>query len=156
MSVYNLKEYSFYYSETTGRLWFCPKDQATNFNNNIENNDDFKSFKYKAKVLGNTVAQPTPNKANRIVKNATSAVSLKYLSKFLRSLEITLINCKFEINLKWAKYCLLSENGNDNANDNPNNIIFTIKDTKLCVPVVNLSAKDNQKLSKLLSQEFER
>ena len=37
-----------------------------------------------------------------------------------------------------------------------NNIIFTIKDTKLDVPVVTLSARDNQKLSKLLSKVFER
>ena len=43
---------------------------------------------------------------------------------------------------------------NDNADSNDN--IFTIKDTKLYVPVVTLSAKDNQKLSKLLSKEFER
>ena len=46
--------------------------------------------------------------------------------------------------------------GNDNANDNDDNIIFTIKDTKLYVPVVTLSAKDNQNLSKLLSKGFER
>ena len=49
----------------------------------------------------------------------------------------------------------MSEAGNDNANDNPN-VIYTIKDTKLHVPVVTLSAKDNQKLSKLLSQGSER
>ena len=46
--------------------------------------------------------------------------------------------------------------GNDNTNVNPNNIIFTIKETKLYVPVVILSARDNQKLSKLLSKGFER
>ena len=39
---------------------------------------------------------------------------------------------------------------------NSNNIIFPIKDTKLYVPVVTLSAKDNQKLSKLLGKRFER
>ena len=39
---------------------------------------------------------------------------------------------------------------------NSNNIIFPIKDTKLYVPVVTLSAKDNQKLSKLLSKGSER
>ena len=44
----------------------------------------------------------------------------------------------------------------DNTNVNPNNFIFTIKDTKLNVPVVTLSAKDNQKLSQLLSKGFER
>ena len=45
---------------------------------------------------------------------------------------------------------------NTNANDNNNNIIFTIKDTKLYFLVVTLSAKDNKKLSKLLIKGFER
>ena len=62
-----------------------------------------------------------------------------------------LINCKIELKLTWA-------NGNDNVNDNDNdnNIIFTIKGTKLYVPVVTLSAKNNQELSKLLSKGSER
>ena len=38
---------------------------------------------------------------------------------------------------------------------NLDNIVFTIKDTKLYAPVVTLSAKVNQKLSKLLSKGFE-
>ena len=50
----------------------------------------------------------------------------------------------------------MSAAGNDSANDNSHNIIFTIKDTKLYVPVVTLSARDNQKLSKLLGKGFER
>ena len=54
------------------------------------------------------------------------------------------------------KYCVLSAAGNDNTNGNPDNIIFTITDTKLYVPVVTLSARDNQKLSKFLSKEFEK
>ena len=33
---------------------------------------------------------------------------------------------------------------------------MTIKDTRVYVPVVTLSARDNQKLSKLLSKGFER
>ena len=49
----------------------------------------------------------------------------------------------------------MSANGN-NANDNPNNKIYTIKDTKFYVPIVTLSAKDNQKLLKWLSKEFEK
>ena len=52
--MYSLIEYSSNYSETTGSLWFYSEDEATNFNANIENTDDFKSFKYKAKLLGNT------------------------------------------------------------------------------------------------------
>ena len=43
-----------------------------------------------------------------------------------------------------------------NDNDKGNNIIFTIKDTKLYVPIVTLSARDNEKSSKLLSKGFER
>ena len=38
---------------------------------------------------------------------------------------------------------------------NANNIIFIIKDRKLYVSVVSLSARNNQKLSKPLSKGFE-
>ena len=52
--------------------------------------------------------------------------------------------------------CVLDLGCVDNANANSNNVIFTIKDIKLYVPVVTLSPNDNQKLSKLLSKGFER
>ena len=54
------------------------------------------------------------------------------------------------------KRCVLATVGNDNTNDNPNNTIFIIKDTKLYVPVTTLSGNDNQKLSNPLSKGFER
>ena len=50
----------------------------------------------------------------------------------------------------------MSASCNDNTNDNPNNIIFTIKDTKLFAPAVKLSVRDNQELSKILSKGLER
>ena len=50
MSMGNLIKYNSNYSETTGRSWFYSKDEATNFNSDIENTDDLKSFKYKAKL----------------------------------------------------------------------------------------------------------
>ena len=52
----------------------------------------------------------------------------------------------------------MSVGGTDNVNGNndDDNIIFIIKDKKLYVPVVTLSASDNKKLSKLLSKGFER
>ena len=50
----------------------------------------------------------------------------------------------------------MSTGPNDNTNANPDYIIFTIKDTKLYVPVVTLSARNNQNLSKLLRKGFER
>ena len=49
--MYNLIEYSLDYSETTESLWFCSKDEATDFNADILNDNNFKSFKYKAKLL---------------------------------------------------------------------------------------------------------
>ena len=42
--------------------------------------------------------------------------------------------------------------GYDATHTNPDNIIFTIKDAKLYVPLITLSAKDNGKLSKRLSK----
>ena len=158
MPMYNLIEYSSKYSETTGSLLFYSKDEATNSNANIANDINFKSFEYKAKLLGSTEAQ-IANAANGIIKNVTMAVPLKYLSNFWRSLEMPLINCKVELKLRWTKYCVLSIGGNENEinnDDNVNNIIFTIKNTELYFPAVTLSARDNQKLSKLLSKGFER
>ena len=58
-----------------------------------------------------------------------------------------LINCKVELKIKWPKSFVLSAARADNTNATPNNFIFTIKERKLYVPVVNLSARDNQKLS---------
>ena len=66
MSMYNLIEYSSNYSETTGSFWLYSKDEATNFNADTENTNNFKSFKYKVKLLGNTVVDA----ANGIIKNA--------------------------------------------------------------------------------------
>ena len=45
---------------------------------------------------------------------------------------------------------------NINEDANANNVIFTIKDTKLYVPIVTLLARDNKKLSKLLRKGSER
>ena len=59
-----------------------------------------------------------------------------------------LINCKIELSLSWNPKCVLS------------NLVgystCTISDAKLYVRIVNLSAEDNAKLSKLLSEGFKR
>ena len=69
-----------------------------------------------------------------------------------------LLNCKVELKLRWTKHFGLSVAGADNANANNDDydIIFTIKNIKLYVPVVTLSVNINQKLSKLLSKGFQR
>ena len=77
--MYNLIEYSSNYLETTRSLLFYSKDEANNFNADITNTDNFKSFTYKAKLIGNIIA----DKGNGILKNATIAVPLKYFKSFL-------------------------------------------------------------------------
>ena len=67
-----------------------------------------------------------------------------------------MINCKAELKLKWMKHCVLAAASIDNVNANDSNIIYTMKETKLYVRVVTLSAKDNQKQSKPLSKGLER
>ena len=52
MPMYNLLEYSSNYSDATGSLWFYAKDKAANFNTDIVNTKAFKSFQYKAKIIG--------------------------------------------------------------------------------------------------------
>ena len=53
-------------------MWFYSKDETTNFNADIANDNNFKSFEYKAKLLRNTVA----NGGNGILKNETCTVSI--------------------------------------------------------------------------------
>ena len=64
MPMHNLIEYGSNYSETRRSLWLCLKNGAINFNPDIANTNNFKSFTYKAKLLGNTEA----DNANGILK----------------------------------------------------------------------------------------
>ena len=57
MTIYNLIEYSSHQSETAGSLCFYSKDEAASSNADIDNDDNFKSIKYKAKLLECTVAE---------------------------------------------------------------------------------------------------
>ena len=65
-----------------------------------------------------------------------------------------LINCKVDLKLEWIKHCVLAAAGIENDGSNSNNIIFTIKDTKLYAPAVTLSTKDNQNLSNFLANNL--
>ena len=123
--MYNLLEYSSNYSDTSDNLSFYSKNEANDFGSNIVNTNILKSFKDKTKLIGSTAA------ANGTVINATIAVPLRYLSNFWWSNEISLINSKVEWKLKWMKHWVLAIGGHDHDDANSNNIIFTIKDTKL-------------------------
>ena len=99
------------------------------------NTDNIRSFKCQNKLLGNT----EENGENGILRNTTISVILNSLSNIWVSLEMSLINSKVELKFKWKNQCVLCNAGNDNANSN--NIVFTIKETKLYIPVPNLFSK---------------
>ena len=73
----NLISYSSNYLKTTPSLWFYPTDE---FDVDTANNNNFKSFEYKTKLLGNTAADG----ANEFLWNAAIVVPLKYLNSFWR------------------------------------------------------------------------
>ena len=58
-----------------------------------------------------------------------------------------LINCKAELSLKWIENCMSTVADTET---------YKITDAKLYVPIVTLSAEDNVKLSRLLSEGFKR
>ena len=90
------------------------------------------------------------------MRKATIAIPLKYFRNFWRAFEMPLINCKVELKLKWTKYYVFSAAGKDNTNDNPNNYYFYYQRHKIICSCCNfVSARDNPKLSKLLSKGFE-
>ena len=97
------------------------------------------SFNYKSNPLGNEV------------NNVKIAVPLKYLSNFFRSLEMPLINCKIHLELNWTKNCVLSSADGDGGD-----VSFKITETKLYVPIVTLSTKDNVNLTKQLNEGLKR
>ena len=66
-----------------------------------------------------------------------------------------LINCKIYLELNWNNNCVM--NGADaNADGNDRETTFQIKSTKLYVPTVTLSTKDNVNLAKQLNEGFKR
>ena len=81
MSMYN-------YSNTSGSLWQFKTDElnADDVNTNLTDKNA-PSFKYKASVIGNSVADG----ANSITNGVKWAVPLKYLSNFWRLLEMPVI-----------------------------------------------------------------
>ena len=59
-----------------------------------------------------------------------------------------LINCKVHLELNWIEDCILASDGGSTK--------FKIMDTKLHVPIVILSTKDNVNLTKQLNDRFKR
>ena len=66
-----------------------------------------------------------------------------------------MISCKTELKLRETTNCVLAVIANDNANDNPTRIIFTIKNIRLHVPVVTLSARTIKNHQHCLAKNLE-
>ena len=135
MPMYNLIEYSDNYSKTSGSLWQYYTDIP---NDNLARSE---SFKYKVAITGKT-----PNNGN--TKDVEIIVPLKNLSNFWRTLEMPLINCEVNLILTWSKDCVITNSTGEGK--------FAITETKLYVPVVTLSTKDNEKLLQQLKSGFKK
>ena len=102
------------------------------------------SLVYKPKLIKGT--------DDNNVNNVKFVAHLKYVSNFFRSLELSLVNCKIDLELTWHKDCMTSS-----VNAAANQVVsFMIMDTKLYIPIVTLSSKDNTNLTKQLNEGFKR
>ena len=119
----------------SGCLWQYYRDDP---NDNITQSE---SFKYKIKAT-----RKPPAACN--TKDVETAVQLKYLSNFWRTLEMPLINCEINLILTWSEDCVVSFATGATK--------FKITDTKLYVPAVSLSTQNNGKLLQQLKSGFKR
>ena len=141
MPMYNLIEYSDNCQDSTGSLYKFKRDEPPDDNADVAN--DTTSLVYKSNLISGT--------DDNNVNNVKLVVPLKYVSNF-RSLEMSLVNCKIDLELTWHKDCMISS-----ANAAVNHVVsFMITNTKLYVPVVTLSTKDNTNLTKQLNEGFKR
>ena len=148
MPIYNLIEYSDNYQNSSATLYQYKRDEppeADAVADLTANNSN--SLKYKIKLLG-SVTEVAVDAAGVKRLNVKVVVPLKYLSKFFRSLEMPLINCKIKLNLAWKKECVLSAGAGE--------VVFIINDTKLYVPVVTLSKEDNKDFIEQQNKGFQR
>ena len=146
VAVYNLIKYSDIYSNSSGNLWGFKRDEIAN-NANVTNDDNAPSFKYKASLITNTNTDGTK-------KGVKIAVPLKHLSNFWRSLEMSSINGKVELSLKWTENLVLTtvEIGANADATGVDSATLEVSDAKLYAPAATLSAEDNVKLVKQLNE----
>ena len=159
MPMYSLIEYSKNYSKTTGSLWNQYRDESyggaeASTNYSVK---DSKYFDYKTKITRRLQGSDTE-------KELEIVVPLKHLSKFWRTLDIPLMNCEINLILTWSENCVItSKTARDvdpdtdpavAAVNNLTNATFQIKDTNLYIPVVTLSAKNDNKISEQLETGF--
>ena len=163
MPMYNLLEYSKNYEKTSGSLFNYYRDEPKEhtvgagddaINISLRNS---KSFDYKTEVIGSLDAGEDEK------EDVTIAIPLKYLGNFWRSLDIPLINCEITLILSWYKECVLVGRAFSgppaaaaNRINSPTSAKPEITDCKLYVPVVTLSAENDNKLLEQLKSGFRR
>ena len=152
-------EHSKNYSKATASFWNYYRDEPNSgANNNINYSiKDSKSFDYKTSITGKLESNNT---------QVEIVVPLKHLSSFCRTLDMPLINCEINLILTWSENCALSSKTTRDADldanlvvaaiDNPTNATFKITDTKLYIPVVTLSTKNDKRLLEQLRTGFKR
>ena len=134
--MYNLLEYS------DNTLHQFKRDEPPGDNADVANNTS--SLVYKSKLISGA--------DDNNVNNVKLVVPLKYVSSFFKSLELPLVNCKIDLELTWNKDCMISS-----VNAAAGQVVsFMITNTKLYVPVVTLSPKDNNNLTKQLNDGSKR
>ena len=147
MNLYNMLEYSDNYADTTASLYQYKKPEQNKANNNDLEDltvNYSSSFKYQSGLIQKQLTIVS----QKAWKNIKIVVPLKYISNLFRSLELPLINTKLYMELIWTKYSVLST-FNQNS-------IFQITNAEMYIPVVTLNTENNNKLSRLLSEGFER
>ena len=166
-------DYSENYSMTWGSLWNYSRDEvndavnenddADNYRINTKKTQTSKFFEYKTKII-----EKTPDNNSKL---DTVFVLLKYLRNFWRSIDLSLINYKTELDLSWSTSCIISETSRTHeATGNPcvnspvadrdatltTEAIFQLNIAKLYVSVVTLSINNNIKFLEYLKQGFKR
>ena len=163
MPMYNLLEYSKNYEKISGSLFNYYRDEPKEhtigagddaINISIRNS---KSFDYETEIIEIIDAGEDEK------EDVTIAIPLKYLGNFWRSLDIPLINCEITLILSWYKECALVGRAfrgppaaAANRINSPTSAKFEISDCKLYVPVVTLSAENDNKLLQQLKSGFRR
>ena len=160
MPMYYLLEY---YSIVSESLWNFYRDainddenENNNANNRINNNKTTtsKSFECKTKIIRSA-------KNNNNILDAD--VPLKYFSSSWISIDLPLINCEIELDLRWTRNCVLFEISRI-FSDPPEQEVataitgktFQINNVKLYVLVVTLSINNNIRLLENIKLGFKR
>ena len=137
-----------------GSLWnYCrdePNSGVDSENNNMNYSIiDSKSFDFKTSITERSEGTDR-------TKGVENTVPLKYLRNFWGTLNMPLINYEINLILTWSENCVITSKATRdtvsaqggspavNAVNNPTNVTFKIKETKLYVTVVTLSTQVNK------------